>query len=70
MTRDELALRRLELALAAAHSAAELLVLAPIRMKDRDGAIQRARATATAARVRYVALAAEQRKASQPVLAI
>jgi hypothetical protein len=50
------ALRRAELAVASAQSAADAMLLLPIRVKDRDGAIQRARTALTAAKERQAKL--------------
>ena len=56
MTRDQIALRRAELAVASAQSAADAMLLLPISVKDRDGAIQRARTALTAAKERQAKL--------------
>ena len=56
MTRDQIALRRNELAVASAQSAADAMLLLPIGVKDRDGAIQRARTALMAAKERQAKL--------------
>jgi hypothetical protein len=57
-------MRRLELEASAVRSAIEILVVAPVTMKDRDGAIDRARRTLAGITRRHaLALEAARRQA-------